>query len=158
MCSECKIGFAPTDNFKCSDCSQRSIYIQFFFVFILKLLFFFYANWIALKKNKNINDINGSKGSISAVKSSYMIRLLMFYFTYSSIFKVLLLESEFILYDISLNLISTSPSENFNIFSFGCLLYIIGIKTSSIYVVALGTFAFVIFSFILINILVYPNL
>ena len=79
-----------------------------------------------------------------------MIKLLMFYFTVLSIFKVLPLESEFLFNDISISLISTSPSEKFNIFSFGCLLTELGIKTSSMYAVALGTFALLNFSFIII--------
>ncbi len=85
LCTECIKGYQSSDNFKCSDCSDKVAYIKQFFFLLIKLILLFYINWTSLKKTEN----SYPQSKIHLINSSNMMRLLIFYFTLLSIFRAL---------------------------------------------------------------------
>ena len=151
LCLECREGFGATGNFNCFNCSEKLIYLKQSILFVIKLLLFFYMNRVPVENlGRTRSKHFDRKKHHSAISSSTMLSLLIFYFTILSIFKALPFEQEYLIVNLFSDGISIIPSENFDIFSFKCMLDVFNISIAPIYMRVINNFIFLFLSFFFI--------
>jgi hypothetical protein len=149
LCTECLEGYGSS-QFECADCSELSVYFQHFLLMFFKIFMFYYSNKRALKNKMSSYEEISNREFHNKVLSSYLLKVLFFYFNYLSILTYLPLETNQIFESFLSIFSNVSPTEEFKYFSIDCLLKRINISIASSYLILLLNLLFFSISFVLL--------
>lgn len=157
LCTQCREGFGSLGVYKCGDCSSLWIYMKQFLLLAVKMGLFVFTNWKALQNKIEMSQKRSRADLVDNYKSTFLLKILFKHFNMLSVLLALPFDFDDLFNDTFSSIVSISPTESFDIFSFECLLKKLQISLAPVYAKTLINLVFFLLSLIFFFYLMSPS-